>query len=241
MHGEVKWLAAAWFLSLSCCVHAQTMPVDTHASGVFINARGDVLTAHHAVTRCQTVYVIKDGRVVVAQVAAASEELDLAVLNTTLKPYLFATFVQTDKTATGSFAVFSEAYSVLQRLPDRASLLSNAVTVPGTALQLVSAVKPGASGSAVVDHAGLILGVVTERIGLNPVSITSGSASKMSSRTTLSTTSSATLVHAVDVSHIKQFLQQHAITYTESDAAQLGVGQSPAARAATLAVGVVCG
>lgn len=231
-------------LSLSCCAYAQktpSMPVDTHASGVFLNDRGDVLTARHAVTQCQTVYAIKDGRVVEAQVVATDETLDLAVLQTTLKPYLHATLLQTEKTATGSIAVFSEAYSVLQRLPDRASLLSNAVTVPGSSLQLVSAVRPGASGSAVLDQGGLLLGVVTERIGLNPASITSGTAGKMSSRMTMSGTTSATLVHAVDVAQIKQFLQQHTITFAESDMAQLGVGQSPAARAATLAVGIVCG
>lgn len=159
---------------------------ETHATGVFLNQAGDVLTARHAIGHCQDILVVKDGRAAQARLRAVSNERDLAVLGTDLAPYLSATFPEQPQTATGSVGVFAEAYSVLQRMPQRASVLSNALTVPGgEGLNLISGVKPGTSGSAVLRGDG--------------------------------------------------------VSFSQSDLPQLAPNQSPAARAATLAVGILCG
>lgn len=216
--------------------------LDAHASGVFLNAAGDVLTARHAVATCSTIYAVKDGRVVEATLQVASEELDLAVLRTTLKPYLSATLAQTEARSGSSQGVFSEAYSVLQRLPGRATLVSNAITVPGDdGMQMLSGVKPGASGSAVIGGAGLVLGVVVSRVASGSGTQGVASSTMLSRAAAAGVPVGASLVRAVGVTQIKQFLRAAGIPYAESDAAQLGSTQSPAARAATLSVGIICG
>lgn len=216
--------------------------LDAHASGVFLNDHGDVLTARHAIAACRTIYATKDGRVVEAAVRKVSHDLDLAVLTTSLKPYLSATFPLTASNTNSSVGVFAEAYSVLQRLPDRANLLSNAMTVPGEGgMQMLSGVKPGASGSAVLGNAGLLLGVVVERVGSGS-SIGNVTSSTMLSRATAAgVPTGATLVRAIGATNIKEFLREGDIRFAESDAPQLGPQQSPAARAATLSVGIICG
>lgn len=234
-------------LSITCmplAAQAQTAirGLDAHASGIFLNAQGDVLTARHAVAACKTIYATKDGRVVEATVRKVSHDLDLAVLNTSLKPYLSATFPLTVPNTNSSVGVFAEAYSVLQRLPDRANLLSNAMTVPGDGgMQMLSGVKPGASGSGVLSNAGLLLGVVVERVGSGS-SVGNVTSSTMLSRAVAAgVPTGATLVRAIGAMQIKQFLREGDIQFAESDTPQLGPQQSPAARAATLSVGIICG
>lgn len=239
LHAAVA-MAAIVLVTPAIPARAQTHALETQASGVFLNANGDVLTARHAVAACKTIYATKDGRVVQASVRAASKELDLAVLQTSLKPYLSATLPLTPAMSHRSVGVFTEAYSVLQRLPDRASLLSNAITLPGDGdLQMLSGVKPGASGSAVLGNAGLLLGVVVERVGA--VANASVTSSTMLSRASAAgVPAGATLVRAIGATQIKRFLREGGIAFAENDAAQLGPQQSPAARAATLSVGIVC-
>ena len=219
---------------------------DTNASGVFLNAAGDVLTARHAVSDCRSLFAVKGGQVSQATVVAASPELDLAVLRTTLKPYLHATFALADAASGHSVGVFAEAYAVLQHLPGRATLLSNAMTVPGVdGLQLLSGVKPGASGSAVLGADGLLLGVVVERVAAAPHaqgSVLSRAASSAAGTVAgMPPGMGATQVRAVPVSQVREFLRAHDIAFAQSGRPQLSPMQSPAARASTLSVGVLCG
>ena len=242
-----RWAVLAAAMAASAG-HAQVRealpPLDVHASGFFLNDKGDVLTARHVVADCRAVYVVKDSRVVQAQVAALSQSLDLAVLGTALKPYLSATFAQTAPAPHSSIGVFTEAYGVLQRLPNRATLLSNAMTIPASGgdeengLQLISGAQPGASGSGVVGASGLLLGVVVERVASGP-----GASGRVLSRaaTAAGAPTGATQVHAISAAQVKQFLRDSGIPFSESDAPQIGPMQSPAARASTLAVGVICG
>lgn len=226
---------------------ALPLSLDMHASGFFINAAGDVLTARHAVANCESVYVVKGSRTVKASVIVMSPTFDLAVLGTSLKPYLSATFTQSPTVTGRSIGVFTEAYSVLRRLPNRGRLLSNAMTISAPqagedvsagGLQLLSGVHPGASGSAVVGRSGLLLGVVVERVAASP-----GAAGGMLSRAAVvaGAPTGATQVRALSAAQVKDFLRSSGIAFSESDAPQIGVTQSPAARAATLAVGVICG
>jgi hypothetical protein len=213
--------------------------IEAQASGIFINQDGDVLTARHAVSHCKSLYVLKDGRVAEATIRAIPANLDLAVLHTDLKPYLSATFSQSGVKRAGSVGVFTEAYNVLQHMPDRGKALSNALTVPGEdGLQMLSGARPGASGSAVLSADGLVLGVVVERVAAGP---TGGDSMALSQAATARATNGSTRVKAVPVTDVTRFLQDNGIPFTESDAAQLGPMQSPASRAATLAVGILCG
>ncbi|CZZ91127.1 serine protease [Bordetella ansorpii] len=215
--------------------------LEAHATGFFINSGGDVLTAHHAVSDCGDIFVVKDGKVVRASLAAGDDKLDIAVLRTALKPYLSATFVAGPEIKVGRQAVFAESYNTLQRMPDRARTLFNAFAEPGNAdgndLSLISSVRPGASGSPVLGAAGLMLGVVVERFSLDgrPSGRVALSAAQASGAT------GATRVKAVSATHVKSFLRNAGIAFNESDEPQLGPMQAQAPRAATLSVGVICG
>jgi len=231
----LRWLVLLAAPAALAAADAVVPPVQ--ASGVFINMRGDVLTARHAVTDCRTVYVVKNTRVVVASVLALSNAADLAVLQTSLKPLLAATLSEQGAPAGHSIAVFSEAYALLQALPERGRVLANALTVPGHPgeLQMVSGSRPGASGSAVLDEGGLLLGLVAERVAAG----SGGGVAAMQPGAPRA--GMATQVRAVPVEEIRQFLQQVDVPYTQSRRAQIGTLQSPASRASTLAVGILCG
>lgn len=213
------------------------MALETQASGIFLNAAGEVLTARHAVTGCSKLFALKDRRVVQARVRAVSTESDLAVVSTGLMPYLSATLVQTPPSTVASIGVFTEAYGPLQKMPDRSRVLSNAITVPSSdGMLLLSGAKPGASGSAVLNGSGLLLGMVVERISAG-----SGSAANGKIPNAAAHAGSSTQVRAVTAAQIKDFLRASDIVFSVSDAAQLASTQSAAARAMTLSVGIICG
>ena len=217
--------------------------LEGNASGVFLNDAGDVLTARHAVTGCRSLFVLKDGRVAEATVRATSPqpELDIAVLRSDIKPYLGATFPRGEALPAATISVFSEAHGPLQRMADRSAVLGNALTVPGAeGLQLLSGAKPGASGSAVLDAGGLLLGVVVERIAAAP-GASGGTLSRPPSLSGSGAAAGSTRVRAETAARIKHFLRDNGVAFSESDTPQLGPRQSPAARAATLSVGVLCG
>lgn len=224
---------------LACAMPAAVAATpEANASGVFLNEEGEVLTAAHAVANCKSLFVIKGAQVAEARVRAVDAGLDLAVLQSTLKPYLSATLAQADALPATSIGVFAEAYETLQRLPDRALLRSNAMTVPGAeGLQLLSGARPGASGTAVLGADGLLLGVVVERVAAAP----HASGQVLSRTSSTAPLTGATQVRAVSVAAIKPFLAAHDIAFSQSTSAQLSAHQSPAARASTLSVGVLCG
>lgn len=232
-------LAACWLLGWSAHCAAAPDNFDAQGSGVFLNADGDVLTARHVVAGCRSLYVVKDGKVVMATLRAISSELDVAVLATAIKPFLSAVLQRAALPPDRSVAVFAEAYTRLQRMPERHRVLSNAITVPDQDgdLQMLSGVKPGASGSAVLGVSGLLLGIVVERIAAAP-----GSADGVAMQVRNSARAAgATVVRAVPVTSIKGFLRSNGISFVESDAAQISAQQSPAARAYTLGASVICG
>ncbi|MCQ9616644.1 serine protease [Paenalcaligenes niemegkensis] len=218
--------------------HAKSSTLDAHATGVFLNGQGDVMTVHHAIQHCGAVYVVKDNKVVAGTVHAVSPEHDLAVLRTPLKPYLNAVFVIDTEVPGKSQAVFAEGYNVVQRMPNRASIVFNAMSDPdNNELSLLSPVQPGSSGTPVLSE-GLVLGMVVERVA--PGFRSSGT-------TTLSQVGRSvdikgqSRVKAVSTERIKKFLLDNDIVFSESNAPQLGRLQAQASRAATLTVGIICG
>ena len=227
---------ASWWIAGT----ARSTEPEVHATGFFLNEVGDVLTARHAVEKCKTLYVVKNGRIDQAWLRAIALGADLAVLKTRLKPSLPATFPIEAFEETTPKPVFAEAYGVLQEMPDRSRAMFNAVTVPGNGhFSMMSPVRPGASGSAVLGADGRVLGMVIERTANSRSPRGTRSLSRYS--TNHLPQGAATEVGAVTYVEIKRFLRDNAVMFHESSQAQLGSGQASAPRAATLSVGVICG
>jgi S1-C subfamily serine protease len=197
-----------------------------NASGFFVALDGSVLTARHAVDGCQSLFIIKDGHVARADLIAVSNDADLALLRSSVKPYLAATFAADDKVG-GSQPIFSAGYDVLRHMQDRTAVMYNGFalnrqTRPNElAFSLLSEADHGASGSAVLDAKGLVIGLIVRR--------DIGGASGQS------------VVVAVSGSAIKTFLRHAGVSVQDSSQPQLGPLQPRAPRAATLSVGVICG
>lgn len=198
-----------------------------NASGFFTDLDGTVLTARHVVNGCQSLYTLKDGRVARAELLAVSDEADLALLRSSIKPYLAATFAVDDRMQS-SQPVFAAGYDVLNHMKDRAALMYNGIvldrkTRPNEVeFSLFSDVTHGASGSPVFDGNGLVIGLIIKR------EFTGGA-------------SGQSAVIAVSSSAIKTFLRQAGATFHDSDQPQLSPLQARAPRAATLTVGIICG
>ncbi|WP_322024151.1 serine protease [Burkholderia sp. BCC1977] len=208
--------------------------LDVNATGIFINDAGDVLTARHAVAECRSLFVIKDTRVARARVKTLGTDRDLAVVSSALRPLLPAAFAHTPP-GSGAQPVFAAGYDALRRMPDRAAAVFNGLTRPGAAragdLTLLLPATHGASGAAVLDRAGRVIGVVTDR-----ADVSAGDPRAVAARA-----DAARYVIAVPVDAVKTFLRVNGIPYEETDAPQLEPLQPHAARAATLQVGILCG
>ncbi|WP_196486795.1 S1 family peptidase [Burkholderia stagnalis] len=248
--GRCRWIAMSLAL-IGCAGGALAQPhdaasgaqpdggglplIEANATGVFVNDAGDVLTARHVVAACRRLFVIKDAQVARAEVKAVSAERDLAVIGSRIRPLLAARFARTP--AGGAQPVFAAGYEALRRMPDRASALYNGLARPGLPgartgdLTLMLAATNGASGSAVLDAAGLVIGIVTDR-----AAVAGGDARAVATRA-----DAARFVIAVPADAVKAFLAASGVPYDETDAPQLEPLQSHAARAATLEAGILCG
>ncbi|WP_233832486.1 S1 family peptidase [Paraburkholderia sp. ZP32-5] len=209
--------------------------LESNATGFFVNDNGDVLTARHVVEACQSLFLIKDAQVARATVKAVSKDHDLAVITSRIKPFLNASFAKTDNVG-GAQPVFTAGYEVLRHMPDRATTMYNAVTLGKPTAQtgefsMMSSATNGASGSAVLDQGGLVVGLVTDR----------SEASNADPRAYVTRAGAADYVVAVSADSIKAFLAANGIPFTETDTVQLELMQAHAPRAATLEAGVLCG
>lgn len=195
-----------------------------NATGVFVDMEGTVLTARHAVQGCSSLYTLKDGRVSRAELVAVSEDADLALVKSSIKPYLAATFA-VDVAAPGGRPVFAAGYTELRRMKDRTKVLYNGFALDRPAhpdemrFMLYSEAERGASGSPVLDGEGLVIGLVVRREA---------------------TRSGESAVIAVSERAIKSFLRQTGIIFREGRQAEIGPLQARAPRAATLSAGIIC-
>jgi serine protease Do len=214
-----------------------TLPLDANATGFFVNDAGDVLTARHVVDTCQSLYLIKDGQLARATIKAVSADQDLAVITSKLKPYLAASFIKTPDLS-GGRPVFAAGYEVLRHMQDRSSMMYNALTRHNAdessnngEMTLTSSATHGASGSPVLDQAGLVVGLVTDR----------AEASNVDPRAYVTRSGASSYVIALSSDPIKAFLSANNVPFTETDTPQLESMQPHAPRAATLEAGVLCG
>lgn len=199
-----------------------------------------MLTARHAVDACRRLYVVKAGNASPATVRVEDRDADVAVLGTRLKPILSATFPIHGESGDVPIRVFAEGYSALQTMPDRERSLFNAVLIPGKdRFSMMSSVRPGARGSAVLDADGFVRAMVVERTSRMPGRQAVHALSRSNAGTSLVVGGSSE-VNAVLAQAIKSFLRRHSVDFDESHQAQLGRGQASAPRAATISVGVIC-
>jgi S1-C subfamily serine protease len=209
--------------------------LEANATGFFINDSGDVLTARHVIDACQSLFLIKDGQVARAQIKAVSDDRDLAVIGSRIKPFLTASFAKSANPEQVE-PVFAAGYEVLQHMPDRLETIYNAFTrgTPGDQpgeFTMMSSATNGASGSPVLNQAGLVMGLVTER----------ALASSDDPRAYAGRSGAARYVIAVADDPIKEFLAANHVPFNETNTAQLEPMQPHAPRAATLEAGVLCG
>lgn len=211
--------------------------LEANATGFFVNDSGDVLTARHVVEACQTLFVIKDAQVARAKVKAISADRDLAVITSTIRPLLSARLAKSGNVG-GAQPVFAAGYEVLRHMPDRGTTMYNAFTRSDAAserrsgeLTLMSLATNGASGSPVLDQAGLVVGLITDR-----AETSGGDARAVATRS-----DAASYVIAVSSDPIKTFLKASGVPFNETDTPQLEPMQAHAPRAATLEAGVLCG
>ena len=209
--------------------------LEANATGFFVNDDGDLLTARHVVDACRTLFVIKDARVARATVKAVSRDQDLAVVTSTIRPLLAASFAR--RADVQAQPVFAAGYDVLRHMPDRATTLYNAFTRADARsdvsdeFTLMSAATHGASGAPVLDQAGRVIGLITDR-----ATVAGDDARSVATRS-----DAASYVIAIRGDPIKAFLRTSGVPFSESDAPQLEPMQARGPRAATLEAGILCG
>jgi Trypsin-like serine proteases, typically periplasmic, contain C-terminal PDZ domain len=137
------------------------------ATGFFVDGRGHVLTARHAVDGCRGVYLLRPGLVIPLTVVAADDATDLALVRAPETLGEAGAFAP-DPPPTDGQAVFTASYADLLghdidgvlangRVPARAR------AADGTVFPISSAAGAGTSGAPVVDRRGLVIGVVFAR------------------------------------------------------------------------------
>jgi serine protease Do len=208
--------------------------IESNATGFFVNETGDVVTARHVVEGCRSLFLIKDARVASASVKAVSSNADLAVITSTIKPLLAASFAGRNEVSVAQ-PVFAAGYESLRHMSDRADTIYNAFTRdrPSQAADeftLISSATNGASGAPVLNQAGLVVGMVTER----------AQASNDDPRAYVARSGSASYVVALSADAIKTFLDASHVGFSVTDIPQLETMQAHAPRAATLEAGVLC-
>jgi Trypsin-like serine proteases, typically periplasmic, contain C-terminal PDZ domain len=124
------------------------------ATGFFVDGRGHVLTARHAVDGCRGVYLLRPGLVIPLTVVAADDATDLALVRAPETLGEAGAFAP-DPPPTDGQAVFTASY---------ADLLGHDIDgVLANGRPISSAAGAGTSGAPVVDRRGLGIGVVFAR------------------------------------------------------------------------------
>lgn len=192
---------------------------DTQASGVFVDTQGTVLTVAHGLAGCATPLVAYQGQVYPATRRAVDSKADLALLDTPALGLLAARWAPA--VAAVGAPVFTASYGRL--MSNDTMTLTNALVVAAepSALVLVSAARPGASGAPVLDDRGAVVGLVRAR------------------RARPGTAGGR--VEAIGLAPIERFLTAQNVAVPRARDRQLAVTQPKAGRARTLTAGILCG
>ena len=217
-------------------------PLESQASGLFINAAGQVLTAAHAVTGCASLYALKDGQVRRATVVARDDARDLALLDTGFKPHSERDLRghargqrRPARVHRGLWRIAAHARARKHRVqwhdgPARRRFRDRAVAVLAGQAGRQRQSRAG-RGRAGARHGGRARGGGRPAVGHGGIE----PARRFRAR------AGATRVKAVPVDSITGFLREQGAVHAVSDRPQLGAMQAQAPRAATLSAGIICG
>ncbi|WP_200334756.1 trypsin-like peptidase domain-containing protein [Thiocystis violacea] len=134
-------------------------------AGFFVDDKGTILTNAHIVKGCSTLTVSPPGQKShPARLEEISLSLDLALLETNLRPSRHAVFAPPDRPVSGEVVIIGYPS---QGAPPQIPILTKG-TLPKTGskptaaqpLPLKAAVRPGNSGGPVLDASGHVIGVV---------------------------------------------------------------------------------
>lgn len=141
----------------------------TSATGFFINEDGLIITAAHAVKRCQIISVIIDGSVRPVKLLRRDVDNDLALLQLSGdSPYYLK--IRSGKRIRAGDEIVSVGFPLLGILADQANITSGVVSsLAGLGndsryIQITSPVQPGNSGGPLLDRSGLLVGVVIAKL-----------------------------------------------------------------------------
>ena len=146
-------------------------------SGILVNLDGHVLTNKHVVDNCKSITATNSaGEKSRALLARADETLDLAILTSQFRPSASATFRSEPGVRVGE-SVSAIGYPLAGLLAKGANVsFGNVGALAGlgndpTRIQVSAPIQPGNSGGPVLDHAGLVVGIVVQKLNLNPCSL----------------------------------------------------------------------
>jgi S1-C subfamily serine protease len=149
----------------------KTSETRASGSGFFVTEAGHLLTNAHVVDDCRTIYVkSSDGQTGVAQITAADQNDDLALLRVERRSSkLTATFRTGRPTRAGESAVVF-GFPLLELLASTGNVTTGIVTALAGLhddphqIQISAPVQPGSSDGPVLDASGLLIGVVVSRL-----------------------------------------------------------------------------
>jgi len=134
-----------------------------------VNSSGHVLTNHHVVEECPSVYVTSSGKRREAALIATDERNDLAVIKTSEGGGHSATFRKRQAVKQGE-AVWAIGYPLHGLLSSSTKVTSGTISAlaglgnDSRMMQISAPVQPGNSGGPLLGSAGHVVGVVTSKI-----------------------------------------------------------------------------
>ena len=148
----------------------KTPETKSSGSGFFVTQAGHLLTNAHVVGGCRTIYVkSSDGQTGVAQVIAADQNDDLALLRVERRIRDDCHFQDRASTRAGESAVVF-GFPLSELLASTGNVTTGIVTALAGLrddphqIQISAPVQPGNSGGPVLDASGHLIGVVVSRL-----------------------------------------------------------------------------
>ena len=182
---------------------------ETFGTGFVFNPAGFILTNEHVVRGCSNIKFFLNGMSAEAKIVSSDQQLDLAVLATSLKGNDILTFDSEnfepsimDKIFTVGFPYGGEVSSditVTSGIISSESVGSNGIKK----FQIDAAIQPGNSGGPVINERGHLLGIATSKADTNYFLEKFGSIPE-------------NIAFAIDLSTIILFLEKHGFDAIES-------------------------